>query len=70
MQGFISRNGTPPGELLLGGRAEAGRYGVGFLDDRVVDAASGFALTLADGRIVHAVRLVCEHAHPRPPARG
>jgi thioredoxin reductase len=54
MQGFISRDGTPPGELLRAARDEVGRYGVELLDDRVVDASAGFVLRLAGGRIVQA----------------
>jgi thioredoxin reductase len=49
MQGFLSRDGTPPAELLLAGRAEVRRYGVDIVEDRVVDAQDGFALRLADG---------------------
>jgi thioredoxin reductase len=58
MQGFISRDGTPPGELLRTARAELGRYGVELLADRVVDAAAGFTLTLANGRTVRAPQLL------------
>jgi thioredoxin reductase len=49
MQGYLSRDGMPPAELLAAGRAEAQRYGVAIVDDRVVDAAPGFELTLAGG---------------------
>ena len=58
MQGFLSRDGTPPGELLDTARAEVRRYGVEFVADRVVDAASGFALRLASGRTVEARRVL------------
>ena len=54
MQGFLSRDGTPPGELLDAGRAEVRRYGVEIVEDRVVDATGGFALRLASGRSVTA----------------
>jgi thioredoxin reductase len=54
MQGFITRDGTPPGELLREARMEVARYGVAILDDRVVDASAGFTLTLASGRTVEA----------------
>jgi thioredoxin reductase len=54
MQGFISRDGTPPAELLRAARAEVRRYGVEIVEDRVVDATAGFALRLAGGRTVEA----------------
>jgi thioredoxin reductase len=58
MQGFLSRDGTPPSDLLEAGRVEVRRYGVQILEDRVVDAESGFALRLATGRIVEARRIL------------
>src|SRR4051812_28922293 len=58
MQGFISRDGTPPGDLLEAARAEVRRYGVEILEDRVVDAEAGFALRLAAGRAVTARRVL------------
>ena len=54
MQGFLSRDGTPPAELLRAARAEVRRYGVEIVEDRVVDATAGFALRLAGGRTVEA----------------
>src|SRR5918911_1719161 len=54
MQGFLSRDGTPPAELLRAGQAEVCRYGVELVFDRVVDATVGFALQLASGRAVQA----------------
>ena len=54
MQGFLSRDGTPPADLLRAARAEVRRYGVELVDDRVVDATAGFALRLASGRTVQA----------------
>jgi thioredoxin reductase len=54
MQGFLSRDGTPPGELLAAGRAELGGYGVELVADRVVDALAGFTLRLLSGRVVEA----------------
>jgi thioredoxin reductase len=58
MQGFISRDGTPPADLLAAARAEVGRYGVEIVEDRVVDATVGFALRLAGGRTVEARRVL------------
>lgn len=58
MQGFLSRDGTPPGELLSAGRAEVRRYGVEILDDRVIEATVGFHLQLASGGTVAARRVL------------
>lgn len=52
MQGFLSRDGTPPAELLRLGRADVCRYGVELVSDRVIDATVGFALQLASGRAI------------------
>jgi thioredoxin reductase len=54
MQGFLSRDGTPPAELLRTARAEVRSYGVEIVEDRVVDATAGFALRLAGGRALEA----------------
>jgi thioredoxin reductase len=54
MQGFLSRDGTPPAELLRVARAEVQHYGVEFVEDRVVEATAGFALRLAGGRSIEA----------------
>src|SRR5215213_8058067 len=58
MQGFLSRDGTPPSELLRAARAEVLRYGVEIVEDRVVDAATGFVLRLASGRTVTARQVI------------
>ena len=50
MQGFLSRDGMPPAELLAAGRAEVTGYGVQLVDDRVLDVGPGFTVTLASGR--------------------
>src|ERR671920_441944 len=44
MQGFLSRDGTPPADLLTEARDEVRRYGVEIVDDRVADATTGFVL--------------------------
>jgi thioredoxin reductase len=54
MQGFLSRDGTPPAELLRAGRAEVAGYGVELVEDRVVDATAGFELVLASDRAITA----------------
>jgi len=58
MQGYLSRDGMPPGELLAAGRAEIARYGVELIQDRVVNARPGFALRLDSGRVVAAGQVV------------
>lgn len=50
MQGFLSRDGTPPAELLRAARAEVEGYGVEILDDRVTSASPAFTLQLACGQ--------------------
>ncbi|MGK5694387.1 NAD(P)/FAD-dependent oxidoreductase [Streptomyces sp. URMC 128] len=60
MQGYLSRDGMPPGEFLAVGREEIARYGVELVRDRVVEVDKGedFAVVLAGGRTVRARRLV------------
>jgi thioredoxin reductase len=58
MQGFLSRDGMPPAELLAAGRAEASGYGVELVSDRVVGIETGFSLRLATGRELGARRVL------------
>src|SRR3954470_18675000 len=58
MQGFLSRDGMSPAELVAAGRAEVQSYGVELVDDRVVEIAAGFTLGLAGGHSVAARRLL------------
>jgi thioredoxin reductase len=58
MQGFLSRDGMPPAELLRAGRAEVSRYGVILVDDRVLEVADGFSVRLAGGGTLAARRLL------------
>ncbi|WP_432186781.1 NAD(P)/FAD-dependent oxidoreductase [Streptomyces sp. Tue6028] len=62
MQGYLSRDGMPPAAFLAEGRREVEGYGVALVRDRVVDVARDgageFDVTLADGRPVHARRLI------------
>lgn len=63
---LLTRDGTPPGELLATGRAEVARYGVEVVDARVVAARAvtagddepAFAVDTADGATHRARRLV------------
>src|SRR6195256_3572524 len=54
MQGFLSRDGMPPADLLAAARAELHSYAVELVDDRVVEITRGFTLRLAGGRTVRA----------------
>ena len=58
MQGFLSRDGMPPAELLAAGRAEVTGYGVELVDDRVVAIEPGFVVRLAGGRVLQARRIL------------
>ena len=58
MQGFLSRDGMPPADLLAAARAEILGYGVEIIDDRVVEITNDLMLCLARGRVVTARRLL------------
>jgi thioredoxin reductase len=62
MQGFLSRDGLPPSELLTIGREEVQAYG-GLLYDGTVNGivnngANGFDVELSDGHVISARRLL------------
>lgn len=58
MQGYLSRDGMPPAELLAAGRAELARYGVEIVDDRVTAIHAGFFVRLAGGRVLTTRRIL------------
>lgn len=58
MQGFLSRDGMPPSELLAAGRAEVTGYGVEIIEGNVVGIEPGFAVRLAAGETVTGRRLL------------
>jgi thioredoxin reductase len=58
MQGFLSRDGMPPVELLSVGRAEVAGYGVELVEDQVVGIDAGFVVRLAGGRVLSARRIL------------
>jgi thioredoxin reductase len=58
MQGFLSRDGMPPAELLAAGRTEIAAYGVDVIEGSVVGADPGFSLTLDTGATVAGRRLL------------
>jgi thioredoxin reductase len=58
MQGFLSRDGMPPAELVAVGRSEVAGYGVELIDDQVVGIDAGFSVRLASGRVLTARRIL------------
>ena len=58
MQGFLSRDGMPPAELLAAGRAEVTGYGVEILDDQVLAIEPGFVVRLAGGQVMTGRRIL------------
>jgi thioredoxin reductase len=58
MQGFLSRDGMSPADLLAAGRAEVTGYGVELLEDQVVGIDTGFFVRLASGRVLTARRIL------------
>ncbi|WP_433873219.1 NAD(P)/FAD-dependent oxidoreductase [Saccharopolyspora sp. CA-218241] len=58
LHGFLSRDGTPPAELLAMGRDEVTRYGGELLTDRVRGIEPGFVVRLAGGRALTTRRVL------------
>jgi thioredoxin reductase len=62
MQGFLSRDGMPPSELLAAGRLEVMGYGATITDGTVAEllqcGAAGFQALLADGQRVKARKVL------------
>ncbi len=62
MQGFLSRDGMPPADLLAAGRTEVTTYGVELADDAVAGidagASGGFVVRMARGRVLAARRIL------------
>lgn len=58
MQGFLSRDGMPPGELLALGREEVAAYGVEFVSDSVATIEPGFVVRLESGAALAARRIL------------
>jgi len=58
MQGFLSRDGMPPADLLAAGRAEVTAYGVHLIRDHVAGIDPGFLVRLAGGRVLNARRIM------------
>jgi thioredoxin reductase len=62
MHGYLSRDGVPPGELLVAGRHEVKSYGGDIVDgtvtDLVPDGRSGFCVVLDGGQRIWARRVL------------
>ena len=58
MQGFWSRDGMPPADLLAAGRAEVTAYGVHLIRDHVAGIDPGFLVRLAGDRVLNARRIM------------
>jgi thioredoxin reductase len=58
MHGFLSRDGTPPPDLLAAGRAEVSGYGGILIDDRVEAVEPGFKVRLSGGGSLAARRVL------------
>jgi thioredoxin reductase len=58
VHGFLSRDGTPPGDLLAAGRSEVSGYGGHLIDDAVVGIEPGFQVRLANGSPLAARRVL------------
>ena len=58
MQGFLSRDGMPPLELVAAGRTEVERYGVELIDDHVLEIEPGFSVRLRGGVVLTARRIL------------
>ena len=58
MQGFLSRDGMPPADLLAKGREEVTGYGVELISDQVLGIGPGFVVRLASARTVTARRIL------------
>jgi thioredoxin reductase len=58
MQGFLSRDGMSPADLLAAGRAEVTGYGVEVVEDQVVGVDAGFFVRLASGQVLRGRRVL------------
>ena len=58
MQGYLSRDGMPPADLLATGRAEVARYGIEIIDVVVVGTDPGFTVRLGNGQVLVARRIL------------
>jgi thioredoxin reductase len=58
MQGFLSRDGMSPADLLAAGRGEVTGYGVELVEDQVVAIEEGFSVRLAGGQELTARRIL------------
>jgi thioredoxin reductase len=58
MQGFLSRDGMAPADLVAAGRAEVTAYGVELISDQVAVIDPGFVIHLASTEVLKARRIL------------
>jgi thioredoxin reductase len=58
MQGYLSRDGMSPADLLVEGRNEVSGYGVELIDDHVAAIDTGLVVRLSGGRALKARRIL------------
>ena len=58
MQGYLSRDGMPPADLLAAGRAEITGYGVEIIEGVVLGIDPGFTVRLGNGEVLTARRIL------------
>jgi thioredoxin reductase len=58
MQGYLSRDGMAPADLLAAGRAEVRGYGVELVNDHVEAIGPGFSVRLAGGQVLPTRRIL------------
>ncbi|MEV6239240.1 NAD(P)/FAD-dependent oxidoreductase [Lentzea sp. NPDC051838] len=58
VHGLLGHDGIPPAELLRKGREEVIKYGGEIVRGEVIRTEPGFTVTLADGRTIHARRVL------------
>jgi thioredoxin reductase len=58
MHGFLSRDGMPPSDFVVQGRAEVTGYGVEVLEGRVINVEPSFMVRLAGGEVLTTRRIL------------
>jgi thioredoxin reductase len=58
MQGYLSRDGMPPADLLAAGRIEVSGYGVEIIEQKVLGIEPGFTVHLGNDHVIEARRIL------------
>jgi thioredoxin reductase len=58
MQGYLSRDGMSPADLVATGRVEVSGYGVELIDEQVVGIDAGLVVRTSGGRVLQARRIL------------